>query len=374
MGGASHSLFVLASHLPDVGYRPIIAGPQDHEGVQAEAHRRGIPYYPLYLTSWAKSDLGWRDLFRIPNRLNTLRKLAAICRAESVALVHTNLASCLDGALAARLCGLPHIMHVREEFSPLYREWFGGMRRGARTIRRMSNRVIVVAKEVARSFEDYGVSDGIRTIPNAVELPDLDDVVDRGSVLQKHGIPDDLPVIGVLGVLAERKGQLDFIRALRVLADAGVAVRGLIVGDSYDDYGTRVADEIGTLGLSGTVTLLGHQSDVWPLLRAIDLLAVPSRSEGFGRIVVEGMLAERPIVGTATGGIPDIVRHGIDGLLVPPGAPDQLAQALMSVLELPDRGRLMAETARRRALADYSPEVHVQRIAEVYAELLRSQS
>ena len=130
MGGASHSLMLMARRIRDHGWKPIVAGQQDHEGVWEQCEKAGIPYYPLYLSDWSRSGMTWHDLLYLPSKLNTIRKLVRICREEDVSLVHTNLQSCLEGAFAARIAGLPHIFHVREQINPTVRKYWGGVRGG----------------------------------------------------------------------------------------------------------------------------------------------------------------------------------------------------------------------------------------------------
>jgi len=371
MAGASHSLLTLAQYIRKYNVRPIIVGQQDREGLWEECEKHGITYYPLYLTSWARSDLSLRDILYIPNRLNTFRRLVKICRDEHVDLVHTNLHFCLDGALAAKYLGIPHVFHVRDEFSPLYKRWFGGTKRTVHIMQRLSDRIITVSESVAQDIEQHGAKESVRTVLNPVEIPPRPVKHDSNEIRKRFGLPQSIPLIGLFGVIAERKGQLDLVQALRSLLAIGTRVHAIVVGQGYDAYEAEVRATVKTHNLEDSITFIRHQADVWPLLRSVDVVAVPSRAEGFGRIVVEGMAAGKPVVAASVGGIVEIIEHRVNGLLVPPASPQDLADALYELLVDHDLAQRLAKKGRRDAENAYSPESHARNILSVYDDILR---
>jgi glycosyltransferase involved in cell wall biosynthesis len=95
------------------------------------------------------------------------------------------------------------------------------------------------------------------------------------------------------------------------------------------------------LGLQPNVAFLGWRDDVQQILPLLDVLVLPSLNEGMGRVLVEAMIAGRPVVASRTGGIPDLIRDGVDGLLVPPGDASALADAILALIQNPQRAREM---------------------------------
>jgi glycosyltransferase involved in cell wall biosynthesis len=373
VGGAAQSLLTLIRYARERGIRPILAGQQVREGLWEVAEDEGIPFFPLYLTSWAKSDISWRDILYIPNRINTIRRMRNICRRESVDLIHTNLPYCLDGALTARVTGLPHVFHVRDEFLTTYRTWWGGPGGAASFMHRMSDRVIAVSTSIAAEFDRIGAGESVRRIPNPVEIPPSDAELDTNAVRRAYGLPTDRPIIGTFGSIAQWKGQLDLVHAIDRLRSSKESAVAVIVGEGVgDDYENQVRDEVDRLDLGDKVFFTGHQQDVWPLLRSVDVVAVPSHAEGFGRVVVEGMGAGKPVVATTAGGIVDIIQDGETGLLLPPGDPARLAEALARVLLDPALSSRLAAAGQHRATKVYTPEAHVEKVIGVYEELLGS--
>jgi Glycosyl transferases group 1 len=123
------------------------------------------------------------------------------------------------------------------------------------------------------------------------------------------------------------------------------------------------------LGVSDAVHFAGERDDVPDVLRALDVLLVPSWTEPFGRVVIEGMAMGIPVIATTEGGPAEIIEHGETGLLVPPREPDLWAEEAERLLAAPQRRAALAARARERA-AEYAVERHVERLLAVYREVL----
>lgn len=141
------------------------------------------------------------------------------------------------------------------------------------------------------------------------------------------------PILGLFGRLTEWKGQHVAIAALSRLP----GVHLLIVGDALfgeERYAASLEKQVAELGLQSRVHFLGFRSDVERLMRFVDVVIHTSTSaEPFGRVIVEGMLARRPVIATRAGGVEEILEHRVTGLMVQPGDPDALAQAVRSLLD-----------------------------------------
>lgn len=372
MGGASHSLLLLASRLGRHGYRALVAGQQDREGLWRETERRGLAYYPLYLSAWARSQLAWSDARYLPNRLNTWRRLAAICRCERVDVIHTNVEMHIDAAIVANLMAIPHVMHVRDEFAdPHMVRWWGGPAVATRIIAALSTRIIAISHACARPFEACGLGSRTLLIPNAVEAPSAPPSDDERRAARKaFGVPPDAPVVVLIGQVIERKGHGEFIEAAHRIHSRHPDARFLIVGDGLPDYVEHLKRQAGDLLASGIVGFFGHQADVWPVYAAADIVACPSWVEGFGRVPAEAMFAARPVVATSVGGIVDVVDDGSTGLLVPPRDARCLADRLMELIADPDRARSMGKHGNEKARRLYEPDTHVRRVVSVYEDIL----
>ena len=145
-------------------------------------------------------------------------------------------------------------------------------------------------------------------------------------------------------------------------------VVALVAGEG--DQKEALEAQIASLNLQGTVRLLGFRTDVMSIVNAADLFTLPSPAEPFGLAVIEAMALSKPVVATRAGGPLEIVREGETGLLVSPHSPDELAQALISLLRDPARMREMAEKGYCRYRLLYTVEVMTKKTLVAYQSLL----
>ena len=158
------------------------------------------------------------------------------------------------------------------------------------------------------------------------------------------------------------------MRAARRLHDTGFPVRLVFIGDGPS--GQPIQDEVERLNLKHCVTFLGHREDVPDLLRAMDLLAIPSLHEGIPQVAMQALASEVPVVGSDVGGIPSVIEHGQTGRLVPPGDDAALATAIRGALTQPVATRAMTTEGRRRAVERHSVAVMADALEALYARHL----
>jgi glycosyltransferase involved in cell wall biosynthesis len=125
------------------------------------------------------------------------------------------------------------------------------------------------------------------------------------------------------------------------------------------------------LGLEGAVRFLGYQAEVAPILAASDLLVLPSRAEGLPVVLLEAMALARPVIAARVGGVPEVIRDGENGLLVAPGAPNELADRVLGLLADPAAAERLGNAGRRQVVQRYSPDMAARRLAAVYRAVLQ---
>ena len=292
------------------------------------------------------------------------RALRKLLERERFDLVHAHIyASAAASALATAGTGVPLV--ITEHTEAL---WQGrGGQLFSRWVYRRTSRVIAVSDAIRRRLvERDGVPpDGITLLPNSVP-----------PVRQAHGdampLPSDLggegPVVGVVARLQPEKGVASFLKAASHVARELPEARFVVVGD-----GPLREDLLGLaedLGVRDQVHFLGFRPDAQALLELMDVVAVPSVSEGTPLIVLEAMSAGVPVVASRVGGIPGQIRPGREGLLVPPGDAKALGNALLSLLRDPERAWRMGEAGRLRAETEFSHETMVRKVEGLYREAL----
>ena len=181
--------------------------------------------------------------------------------------------------------------------------------------------------------------------------------------------------IGIVGRITRWKGQHVFLEAASRLRAAGREdVRFVIVGAPLfgeEAYEQELRQMVERAGLAEQVEFLGFQEDVPAVLRGLDLLVHASVTpEPFGQVVIEGMAAGLPAIGTDGGGVREIITHGENGLLVPMGDAAALARALEDLLGDPEKARRLALAGQAHVRAHFTAEQAARKIEQVYAEVL----
>jgi glycosyltransferase involved in cell wall biosynthesis len=298
-------------------------------------------------------------------------QLARLIRRHRIDLVHANnTISQLWAGPAARLMSVPCIWHWRDfhDNPPLNR-----------LLARCASASIAISAGVfdfARS--QIGTNGRVCLIRNGAadrwQLPEHrgQDPGSHGAWRDPWGIRPEHVMVAMLGQLVPRKGHEVLLRALASAVRCAPSLR-LVFGypDLDGDAPARV-EEFRTLaerlGCGGHVTFVGFARDVPELLRDADLVVVPSWREPFGRVAVEAMLAECPVIASRVDGLAEIVLDGETGVLVPPGDADRLSAALVDLAAQPDLRHRMGRKGRQRALECFT----IDRVAdEVVGQYLR---
>jgi glycosyltransferase involved in cell wall biosynthesis len=205
--------------------------------------------------------------------------------------------------------------------------------------------------------------DLITIIPNAM--------TSTSEPLADASLPTELrerPLVGVVARLQPEKGVENFLRAAARVAAKFPEAHFVVAGDGPLRQELVALSE--DLGLRERVRFLGFRSDASELMKSLDVLVVPSLTEGSPLATLEAMAAGVPVVASAVGGIPDQIRHDREGLLVPPGDAAAISDALLTLLRDPARASRLGEAARRRVASRFSHDTMVRRIEDVYRDVL----
>jgi glycosyltransferase involved in cell wall biosynthesis len=179
------------------------------------------------------------------------------------------------------------------------------------------------------------------------------------------------PRIGMVAHLGPEKGHEVLFAALATQGMPRLAkAHALLLGDGSSHRREALQGLARRLGIAERVHFLGHHPQAARLMHRFDLLVLPSLQEAYGLVLVEAMLARRPVVGSSVGGIPEIIEHERTGLLVPPGDARALARAIERLLEDEPLRRALAEAGRRRALERFTTQVQWERYRRLYTEVL----
>jgi glycosyltransferase involved in cell wall biosynthesis len=235
-------------------------------------------------------------------------------------------------------------------------------------------RVVAVSSDVRRELIERGADDrAVTTVLNGIDhIAFVRDPARQPAVRRALGIDETDFVIGAVG-RAEPQKRFDLLlEAVASLTPRYPRLKLIIAGD-----GSRLGElrnHASRLGLGTACQLLGNRTDVVDLHHAFNGFVQSSDYEGTPNAVLEAMALETPVVATSAGGTAEIVRHGIDGLVVPIGSAQAIAEAIETVLRDPDGARSRARAARHRVETDLSFAARMSAVEAIYVELFQQRS
>jgi glycosyltransferase involved in cell wall biosynthesis len=322
-------------------------------------------------------ELG-REISPLRDLLATIR-LARLIRKERPQILHTHTAKAgTVGRVAARLAGSrrpPIVVHTFH--GHVLRGYFGPVRTLLfrlleRWLAAGTTALIAVSPQVRDDLVALGVAPRERfvVIRLGIELDERVTPEQNGRAESRRylGIPGDRFAVGWIGRMTAVKRTDDVLIAFKSLRDGGVDAVLCMVGDGPDRL--QLEQRAHELGVARDTVFLGYQEDVAPFYAAFDALVLPSGNEGTPVTVIEALAAERPVVATRVGGVPDVVRDGEDGFLVEAGATDDLADRLGRLARDPALRARMGRKGRERMLPRYAVERLVDDVDELYRSLL----
>jgi glycosyltransferase involved in cell wall biosynthesis len=287
--------------------------------------------------------------------------LFTLIRRERVDLVHTH--SSVDawvGGVAGRLARVP-VLRTRHVSIPI-------RRRCNPVYTRLADRVVTSGEAIRAMVVAAGVpADRVIAIPAGVVLADF--TPGGTSEAAKASLGLSGPVIGSVAMFRGSKGHAQLLDAFDLLHRAVPGARLLLVGDGIRRaWVERLARD---RGLAGSVVFTGFRTDVPALLATMDCFVLAStRTEGVPQSLLQAFAAGVPVVASAVGGIPEVVRHGVTGLLVTADDPPALAAAMREVLDDRPAARDRARAARRLVEEQFSHARSIERLLTLYGELI----
>jgi len=352
VGGPEKQILGQARCLPQHGFRALIASfKQGKEGIAflEEAARQGFE-------TLAVPSVG-------PLDLSPARRLAGEITRRGVSLVcaHGAKAS-LMGCLAARLAHVPFIAWSRGWTSETWRvRCYDAVDRMAL---RRANLVIAVSQAQAELCRKAGIRpERLRVIPNAVEIDHAHTSPDLRKELR---LPPACRLILSVGRLSPEKGHHRLAAAAPTIIGETPDVFLAVLGEGPER--PRLERFLRELGIQGRFLLPGFRRDASQVMAQATLLALPSLTEGLPNVVLEAFAARLPVVATAVGGVPELVKDGETGWLVQD--PARLAEVIRRVLETPQEAQRRARVARDFVVREFSFPRQTTQIVSVYRSVL----
>jgi glycosyltransferase involved in cell wall biosynthesis len=239
----------------------------------------------------------------------------------------------------------------------------------------LSDRIVTVSqfdRELSIKVEQLP-SDKVVTIYNGIDVNKFACRLGEGEARQRAGLPHGKWLLAIIGRLEPQKNHQCLFEALRLLPEnLGAESHCLVIGSG--DLENQLRGEAHRQGLDGRISFLGERNDVPTILKAIDLLVLPSHWECLPIVLLEALAAECPIVATAVGGVPEVL-DGLGWPMVSPGDAVRLAEAIAHVLRMSEaERRCIAKAGRATVMEKFSIEASVTQLEGLYQILLSSAS
>lgn len=367
-GGAQNCLYLLLKGLNRERFEPMVVFPG--EGSLGKRVRELGIQTKLMQIEWCISTKKFdsssyrKFIGKLKERVNALSNLI---EREKIDLVFTNTSTILEGALAARISGIPHLWHIHEMLSSdpgLFP--FLDLRAFYTLIHSLTDKMIVVSKSVEAEIKQFIQSGKIEVIYNGIEVQNgwhIDQ--DKSKVF---GFQNNTPTVIFLGELSERKGILSLIDTASLTVEKFPQIKFVIAGGD-GGLSNLLKKRLREKQIDYAFRFLGFRTDALTVIASSDIFVLPSLVDPLPVAVLEAMHMGKPVIATRSGGAEEMVVDGKTGVLVPVNDPSAMAQAIVSLLENPKRMKLMGQRAKDRVRTMFSYEQYIKNFERVFEQV-----
>ncbi|MFM0557831.1 glycosyltransferase [Paraburkholderia sediminicola] len=267
--------------------------------------------------------------------VRSMMSIQALLRRSAFDVLNTHSGhDSLVAGTAGRLVGTPLVVRTRHLALPIS---------SLATYTWIPHRVIAVSHYVRRYLISAGVAAGrVETIYDGIVKPEP---IARSTLRAELGLGPDAVIGCMVAIMRAKKGHEDLITAARPLLAVRPNLHFVIAGNG--DLFERIKSIVDGLGLGRRIHLLGFRTDIPNVLRGCDLFLLPTHQEALGQSYIEAMAAGLPVIGTNVDGVPELIEHNVNGLLVPPKNPDALRVAIVQLIDNPGLRTQLGKEGRR---------------------------
>jgi glycosyltransferase involved in cell wall biosynthesis len=237
-----------------------------------------------------------------------------------------------------------------------------------RWIIRGADRVIAVSEATKRMLQRVGVHEShLRVVHNGIDPVRRSKGTEAKRLRSLWRSEDDGLLVGVIGRFSPEKGQAQFLRALRDVVQGCPGVMAILIGDGPER--ARLEEQVKSAGLGESVRFAGYHADMSSVYDALDLVVIPSLSEGLPNVLLEAFLHGKAVIATAVGGIPEVMQGCLTKWLVPPGDEKALSEKIIEILKDSDLRRVASEAGKKEIEIRFSVSQRARRMAALYREV-----
>lgn len=371
--GANKSLLTVMCLLRErFGIKPLVLLPSSGP-VCGALEEVGIPYVIRHYYWWVNDNHGvfqwllnkrkqWRNQLKIGGLCDSVLALSQERYGENPALVYTNSVCVNVGIFMAERLGVPHVWQFRESLSQ-----FSLSLSLALSLKlwekKVNRRYVLISDYMMNYYRPYLPAERMTCIYNGVSVPP------KAERETKNTLTGRLKV-AIVGVVCNQKNQLELLQAQSVLHEQGIEIDTYIIGTNKKEYLRQVEAYVQEHGLSQYVHIMGHQDDVFAVLKEMNLGVVSATDEAFGRTTIEFMLMKMPVVVSDSGANAELIRNGQDGYVYSSEDANALAETIKRYVEHPQLLQVQGESARQYAMDNFSAEKNAEAIYKTINEVI----
>jgi glycosyltransferase involved in cell wall biosynthesis len=358
IGGVQQQLLSLLKAYNRERFNPIFCclGPKQEMGKEIEGI--GIEFISLNKLRYNRFSPG------IVLELHRLMKI------KQIHVVRTHrYRSNLYGRLAAFSSGVPVIIaSVHDNYRTDKRP---NRRIMNRILSKITDKIVAVSEDVKEDIIRYDRIDPskLQVIPNGIDVERFNPEKNTSNIRKEFPLEEDDIVIGFIGRIVPAKGLEYLLNALPYLKEEFKSIKLLIIGEG--SLVEKLKEKAKKNNIFDNILFTGVRRDIPEILASIDIFVMPSTAEGLPNSLLEAMAMGKPVVATEVGGIPELIKNGRSGLLVPPRNPEALATAIKDLITNDQLAAKMGQAARNFVLNNYSIVEIAQKWQTLYLSILR---
>ena len=372
-GGAENSLYTLIEGLDKREFQVFVVLPNDGE-LNRRLQSLGIRTLICPIKRWVAFYNEYNFKYRVKFFAKLIKRIimiSEVIKREQIDVVYTNTITPIEGAIAAKINGIPHIWHLREilqkgsTLKPIL-----PIRLTYQIIACLSDRIIVISNASMKHIMTYTAKNNIsklHLIQNGVNISDFKNASQNERDLFRKNLKlnEQCKLVVCIGNLIESKGQIDLVEAARIVTKRLKDVYFIMVGDGDSPYISQIRSKICEYNLQKRVIIYGWVKNISQVYNSIDLLVSTSRLEAFGRTIIEAMAAEKPVVAVRAGGPEEIIIEGETGFLVSKGDIEMLADSITKLLIDDKMAKRMGQAGKDVVKERFTSEIYVKNVQKI---------
>lgn len=293
-------------------------------------------------------------------------KIAQLCKKEKINIIHAHSAHALSiGLLTKFFYSAAILIGVRRVDFPIKKNFFSQRKYNSSKI----DKIVCISDFIKKVMVDDGIDEGkLFTIRSGTDIHKFDDIKPEPGFKGAIGIKSGQFIVGTVAAFAGHKDYPNLLKAFEIVKSHKGNINLCMIGDG--PLFSEMKKLVKKMNIESDVIFTGFREDIGKFLKSFDIFVLASKKEGLGTSIIDALSVGLPIISTNTGGIPELISNNINGILVEPQNPDQLAEAILELYGDAEKRKFLSDGAIKSA-GKFSINNTIQNNINLYQELLK---